>query len=150
MGTLKSDIDQLVADAALVHTWANGDAGTTVQIAGVPVRSPSKLISDKDAEITQGANNILAQCSAQATLAQTAESGAQTAEAAAQAAASAAQAAQSAVEAAGVNPAIRINPNRVTANFTIPADYNAISVGPLEIADGVVVTVSDNATWRIE
>ena len=44
--TLKTDIDQLVADAALVHSWANGDANTTVSVNGVPVRSPAKLIGD--------------------------------------------------------------------------------------------------------
>ncbi len=44
--TLKTDIDQLVADAALVHSWANGDANTTVTINGVLVRSPAKLIGD--------------------------------------------------------------------------------------------------------
>ena len=44
--TLKTDIDQLVADAALVHSWANGDANTTVSFNGVPVRSPAKLIGD--------------------------------------------------------------------------------------------------------
>ena len=38
---------------------------------------------------------------------------------------------------------------RITANFTIPVDSNAASVGPISVADGVTVNVSDNATWSI-
>ncbi len=44
--SLATDIDQLVADAALVHSWAQGDSNTTVIINGVAVRSPAKLIAD--------------------------------------------------------------------------------------------------------
>ncbi len=48
-----------------------------------------------------------------------------------------------------LNPAIRMNPKTVTANLTIPTGYNAYSAGPLEIADGVTVTLNDNSTWSI-
>lgn len=70
---------------------------------------------------------------------------------AAAAAASAAAAAVYASQAQAANPAspIRLNPRRVTADFTVPGDSNAASVGPIAMADGVTVTVSDNATWSI-
>lgn len=70
---------------------------------------------------------------------------------AAAAADSAAQAAAYASQAQATNPdsPIRLNPSRVTANFTVPSGYNAASVGPIAIAEGVTVTVQDNATWSI-
>lgn len=63
--TLKSDIDQLAADAVLMHQVMHGDATTTVTTAGGPVRSVAKLIADKDAEINVSADGILAQSVAQ-------------------------------------------------------------------------------------
>ena len=48
-----------------------------------------------------------------------------------------------------LNPVIRMNPSTVTSNLTIPSGYNAYSAGPLEIADGVTVTLNDNSTWSI-
>lgn len=70
---------------------------------------------------------------------------------AAAAAASAAAAAVYAAQAQATNPdsPIRLNPRRITANFTVPSGSNAASVGPIAVADGVVVTVSDNAAWSI-
>lgn len=70
---------------------------------------------------------------------------------AAAAAASAGAAAVYAAQAQATNPdsPIRLNPRRITANFAIPGDSNAASVGPITVADGVTVTVSDNATWSI-
>lgn len=44
---------------------------------------------------------------------------------------------------------IRLNPSRVTANFTVPSGYNAASVGPIAIAEGVTVTIQDRATWSV-
>ena len=44
---------------------------------------------------------------------------------------------------------IRINPQVVSANYVIPAGFNANSVGPLRIAEEVTVTVSDTAKWSI-
>lgn len=41
------------------------------------------------------------------------------------------------------------NDQIVTANYTIPATKNAMSTGPIEIDDGVTVTVSDGARWVI-
>jgi hypothetical protein len=70
---------------------------------------------------------------------------------AAAAAASAALAAAYASTAQATNPdsPIRINPRFVTTDFTVASAYNAASVGPITISDGVTVTVSDNATWSI-
>ena len=70
---------------------------------------------------------------------------------AAAAAASAALAAAYASTAQATNPdsPIRINPRRITADFTVGSAYNAASVGPITISDGVTVTVEDNATWSI-
>jgi hypothetical protein len=44
---------------------------------------------------------------------------------------------------------IRLNPTTVTTDFTVPSGYNAASVGPITIAEGITATVSDNATWSI-
>lgn len=41
------------------------------------------------------------------------------------------------------------NDKEVTEDYTIPPDKNAMSTGPLTIADGVSVTVSDGARWVI-
>lgn len=70
---------------------------------------------------------------------------------AAAAAASALAAASYASTAQATNPdsPIRINPRKITADFTIASTYNAASVGPISISEGVTVTVSDNATWSI-
>jgi hypothetical protein len=70
---------------------------------------------------------------------------------AAAAANSASEAAVYASQAQATNPdsPIRLNPRIVTADFTVPSAYNAASVGPLAIGEGVTVTVQDNATWSI-
>ena len=70
---------------------------------------------------------------------------------AAAAAASAALAAAYASTAQATNPdsPIRINPRFITTNFTVASAYNAASVGPITVSDGVTVTVEDNATWSI-
>ena len=70
---------------------------------------------------------------------------------AAAAAASALAAAAYASTAQATNPdsPIRINPRKITADFTIASTYNAASVGPISISEGVTVTVGDNATWSI-
>lgn len=70
---------------------------------------------------------------------------------AAAAAASALAAAAYASTAQATNPdsPIRLNPRKITADFTIASTYNAASVGPITISEGVTVTVSDNATWSI-
>jgi hypothetical protein len=41
------------------------------------------------------------------------------------------------------------NDQTVTANYTIPANKNAMSTGPVEIDDGVSVTVSSGSRWVV-
>ena len=41
------------------------------------------------------------------------------------------------------------NDQVVTADYTIPADKNAMTTGPIEVDDGVTVTVSDGARWVV-
>jgi hypothetical protein len=69
--------------------------------------------------------------------------------AAAAASAAAAQAYASTAQATNPDSPIRINPREITANFTVASNYNAASVGPITVSDGVTVTVSDNATWSV-
>ena len=71
---------------------------------------------------------------------------------AAAAAASAAAAAVSAAQAQAVSPdsPVRLNSRRISAPLTIPSAYNAASVGPIAIDDGITVTVQDFATWSIQ
>ena len=71
---------------------------------------------------------------------------------AAAAAASAVAASAYASQAQAVSPdsPIRLNTRAVTANFTVPAGCNAASAGPIAVADGVTVTVSDFSTWSIQ
>jgi hypothetical protein len=42
-----------------------------------------------------------------------------------------------------------MNYNTILENFTVPANYNASSVGPLTVSIGVVVTLGTNANWVI-
>jgi hypothetical protein len=71
---------------------------------------------------------------------------------AAAAAASAAAAAVSAGQAQAVSPdsPVRLNTRQITAHLTIGSAYNAMSAGPIAIADGITVTVQDFATWSIQ
>ncbi len=50
---------------------------------------------------------------------------------------------------AGGNPVFYENDQTVTGDYTIPATKNAMSTGPITIADGVTVTVSDGSRWVI-
>lgn len=70
---------------------------------------------------------------------------------AAAAATSAQQAAAYASQAQATNPdtPIRLNARSVSSDFTVPSGYNAGSEGPIDIQEGVTVTILDNATWSI-
>ena len=48
-----------------------------------------------------------------------------------------------------VNAPIRFNPSTISANTTIPAGINALSIGPLTINEDVSVTIDDSASWGI-
>lgn len=41
------------------------------------------------------------------------------------------------------------NAKEITADVTIPGNTNAMSAGPLSVADGVTVTIETDATWTI-
>jgi hypothetical protein len=44
---------------------------------------------------------------------------------------------------------VRINAATLTENCTISTGYNASSAGPLTVANGVTVLISNNSTWTI-
>ena len=44
---------------------------------------------------------------------------------------------------------IRINSNVISENVTIPLFYNGSTTGPVQIATGKTVYVSNNSTWKI-
>ena len=44
---------------------------------------------------------------------------------------------------------VRINSSTLTENVTISTGYNGSSAGPLTVANGVVVQISNNSTWTI-
>ena len=64
--SIKTDIEQLVTDAAKVHSWSNGNATHSEPFGALNVRSPAKLIADKDEQINVAANGLLAQTTAAA------------------------------------------------------------------------------------
>ena len=41
------------------------------------------------------------------------------------------------------------NPQTISANYTISANTNAGSFGPITIADGVTVEIPDGSVWSI-
>lgn len=42
-----------------------------------------------------------------------------------------------------------LNANTVAANFSIPSNYNAVSVGPITVNSGVTVTIATGSSWVI-
>ena len=44
---------------------------------------------------------------------------------------------------------IFVNSKTVSANYTVPAGSNALSSGPVTVADGITVTVSDGSVWTV-
>jgi len=44
---------------------------------------------------------------------------------------------------------IFVNSKTVTANYTVPSGSNALSSGPVTVADGITVTVSDGSVWTV-
>lgn len=48
----------------------------------------------------------------------------------------------------GIQTATLTQRNRIDANWTIPSGYNALSIGPVEIAPDVTVTGLGNSEWR--
>ena len=48
-----------------------------------------------------------------------------------------------------LNPAVRMNPTVIYTDLTIPSDYNASSVGPITVGEGVNITLNDDSNWSI-
>jgi hypothetical protein len=44
---------------------------------------------------------------------------------------------------------IFVNSKTVTASYTVPSGSNAMSSGPVTVADGITVTVSDGSVWTV-
>lgn len=44
---------------------------------------------------------------------------------------------------------IFVNSQTVSANYTVPSGSNAMSAGPVTVADGITVTVSDGSVWTV-
>ena len=49
----------------------------------------------------------------------------------------------------GGNPFCYENDITVTTNYTITTGKNAMSAGPIKIADGITVTIPDGSTWSV-
>ena len=47
------------------------------------------------------------------------------------------------------NVPIYENAQTITVSYSITTGTNALSAGPITIADGVVVTVPDGSTWTV-
>jgi hypothetical protein len=47
------------------------------------------------------------------------------------------------------NTLFRVNSKNVTSNITISNTYNYMSVGPIAIANGITVTIANDAYWTI-
>lgn len=90
-------------------------------------------------------DRIAAQAAAAAVAAQSPVANA----AAAAAAALAAQGYATLAQATNPDSPIRLNPREITANFTVPASYNAFSAGPMHISGSATVHIEPNATWTV-
>lgn len=98
------------------------------------------------------ANAVEAAAAAATALSKSAEASASAASSSNSASVAAASAATAvaAVNSLNLQTVVAMNPRAITANLVVPSGYNAASVGPITIADGVTVTVQDNASWSIQ
>ena len=44
---------------------------------------------------------------------------------------------------------IMANATTVSANYTVPTNYNALSAGPISVDSGITVTVNSGSVWTI-
>lgn len=49
----------------------------------------------------------------------------------------------------GATNGLFVNANTVSSNFTIPTNYNALSVGAITVNAGVSVTIPATSTWKV-
>ena len=52
-------------------------------------------------------------------------------------------------EQVGASNGIFVNATTVSANFTVPNSYHALSVGPVTVNGGVSVTVPSGSNWKV-
>ena len=52
-------------------------------------------------------------------------------------------------EQVGASNGIFVNSTTVSANFTVPNNYHALSVGPVTVNGGVSVTVPSGSNWKV-
>jgi hypothetical protein len=52
-------------------------------------------------------------------------------------------------EQVGASNGIFVNSTTVSANFTVPNNYHALSVGPVTVNAGVSVTVPSGSNWKV-
>ena len=52
-------------------------------------------------------------------------------------------------EQVGASNGLFVNSTTVSANFTVPDDYHALSVGPVTVNSGVSVTVPSGSNWKV-
>jgi hypothetical protein len=45
--------------------------------------------------------------------------------------------------------AFYLNNTVISNSYTIPTNQNAMTAGPVTIADGVTITISDGSTWTV-
>lgn len=41
------------------------------------------------------------------------------------------------------------NGKTIASNYTVGGDRNAMSIGPITLADGVVLTITDGGSWTV-
>lgn len=49
----------------------------------------------------------------------------------------------------GTDTVFFLNSTTVTQNYTLPANTNAMTAGPITVSDSVTVTIPDGCTWTI-
>lgn len=95
------------------------------------------------------AANSAASALAQRNLAETAKTGAQQERIGAEEARDEAEAFAGLAQATNPLEALQVNRAVITTNQTLAKGFNALSAGPIEIADGVTVTIEETSTWSI-
>lgn len=117
-------------------------------IAGFTVNNSSAAIAATGVNATNAANSA-ASALAQRNLAETAKTGAQAERILAEAARDDAEAFAGLAQATNPLEALQVNRAVITTNQTLAKGFNALSAGPIEIADGVTVTIEETSTWSI-
>lgn len=128
--TVAGEVNTNASTASTAATTATTQAGTATSAASTASSAASSATTSASTATTQAGN---ASSSAQAASASAASAGVYASQA----------------QAANPDSPIRLNPRRIATDFAVAAGYNAASVGPIAVAEGVTVTVQDSATWSI-